>query len=165
MNFDHLFEDLEAQFEAGLATEQASLGLSTKKLAQVDLLDGSSRVFVAPVLGFDFIAGLLIGEVAWQLVPFVAFVRLTFLDSESSGLPPLRRLDLGLIGFLERLPRPAHLKWRLLASDQIRLGQLIELEGNLLALQVSGSPEVTFHPVAAFQSLEVMAVENLGEDF
>lgn len=168
MDFDPLFEDLEARFtaEEAASTEGFSIGaLLPATVVELQLQGGHKESLVAPVLGLGFVAGLHPGDHAWNVVPFSVIRSLEFHSDAPEGLPILKVQNLNLAAHLEQVPLPAKCSFRISNSDDgPTLATLVGVAQELLFVQLPGAATLRGVPVNQISSLRLWLVDNLSEE-
>lgn len=166
MNFQNLFEDLEAQFENSRQRQSAKLNFETTNLVVIKMSNKLHREVIAPIVAQDFIAGLDLAAPIWHVVPFHAVRTLKFEQELPTDLPKLRQLDKTFAEFLSHTPMPNPAKWRVLgASEHQKTGQLVGLVGNLICLVDSAEGGLITVPIQSIQELSIESVDKLNGDF
>ena len=168
MNFDPLFEDLEARFSASEAI--ANQGFSLAELAQATsielvLQNGSRQTLIAPVLGQSFVAGVNPDSPNWLVVPLKAIRSMGFVFDSTPSLPALQISQALLHEHLELLPLPAKCNFRTLSPDEGLIhATLLGIAQGLLFLQLADSPNLRAVALEQVTQLQIWAVDNLSED-
>lgn len=171
MHIEDIFEDLEAQFAA--AGEQVNRDSFTAAARAIEIKTDAMvpGELIAPIIGVDFIAGLDTLHPIWHIFPMKIIHRVIFYSEGDSQLPKLRNFSLDFSSFLQTLPTPCSIRWRVAGSnDFLRVGQLHNASANLLFIypdgQTGGKPiRPIAVPVAALNQLSIEAVDNLNGDF
>ena len=164
MDFDPLFEDLEARFFASQNSSEFAFSLelikSTTSL-QVLTIDGQRLTLLAPVLGQGFAAGLQSEAAIWMILPMPAIKNLRFSVDEKSTLPRLSLEEFSLLQYLERLPLPAKCLAKTIGRGSI-LGEstLVGVGYDLLFLQLSHQDSIAAIPLGSLAQLSMAPVHN-----
>jgi hypothetical protein len=164
MNLDGLFEDLEAQFDAELNIVTPRQRFESSNLVTIwNVAGGTATQLAAPILGVDFVAGMVLGANCFRLnmLPIVARMELSTL--QNADIPKCRFVSVTAIEFLERLPLPFAVKWRAQASASLNLGNVLDILGHCLLVESIGSENLRALPIDSLALLELCDVENFGE--
>jgi hypothetical protein len=166
MHIEDIFEDLEAQFAA---VSQPRLRDSITERARAIEVNTASMVpkeLIAPILGTDFLAGLDAVSPIWHIFPMRSVTKVLFLAQAEQNLPKLRNFTIDFIGFLNSIPTPCSIRWRIAGSDSfIRVGQLHTVTGSLLFIYLKNSKRPIAVPIQALQMLSIESVDNFNGDF
>lgn len=169
MDFDPLFEDLEARFIASKTPSDLAFSLDVFRLAttlQVLTIGSQRLTLFAPVLGQDFAAGLQPEAPIWHILPMQAIKSLAFKVEENSKLPSLQIEEFSLMQYLERLPLPAKCNLRLIGADSPVIESTLAGVGQgLLFLQRSHRDSVEAIPLGGFAQLSISPVYNSHTNF
>lgn len=163
MNFDHIFEDLEAEFESKRARGSSSSLLSRCNCLQVFPPQGNPEILFAPIIGSDFVGGLVKEFAAWSLYPISQILEIVPQNDGDLELPRLRNFDRSLLDLFDSFAKPVELVWypqaKLAAPNR---GMLAEIDcGFLIIESARGTVAVAPGSVSKF-SLAV--VDNLSEE-
>jgi hypothetical protein len=166
MHIEDIFEDLEAHFAAAnLAPIQQSLTDNTRAI-EVITSTLIPKELIAPIVGADFFAGLDSLAPIWHIIPMTSVNKVLFHQLNDTSLPSLRNFRIDLIGFLNAIPKPSSIRWRLSGPDSIiRMGQLHAVTGSLLFIYQIDAKRPFAVPIQALQSLSIESVDNLNGDF
>lgn len=166
MHIEDIFEDLEAYFAAA---NEAPVNNSLTEDTRAIVVNTSTMVpkeLIAPILGSDFLAGLDSLTPIWHIFPMNSVTRVLFQSHSDSSLPKLRNFTIDFIGFLNSVPTPCSIRWRLRGPDSvIRIGQLHTVTGSLLFIYQNDIKRPSAVPIQALQSLSIESVDNLNGDF
>jgi len=169
MSLENFFEDLETQFDAKLGAQNNSArpasAVNDCNLVEINLENGSNLTLVAPVLGFDFIAGVSLVEPKWQFIKLSTVIKIFFEYAGSADLPKLRQIDQSIIDFLNRIPLPAQIFWQVNLGNEPRGGLLIDIHNQVLMLQLSMAVPLVGVPIDRILSIQIETVENFDELF
>lgn len=164
MDFDPLFEDLEARFTASQKSTEFSFSLKVIEPAtrlEVVLTDSQRIQLIAPVLGQDFAAGLHPAAPIWNIVPLRAIRHLDFVFDDQSSLPGVQFQKFSLIQYLELLPLPTQCTFRLTGQDSsLTETTLVGVGHDLLFIQSQHQDSLTGIPVAQLLQLSMGPVHN-----
>ena len=169
MDFDPLFEDLEARFDA--EAKSANQVFSSKILEgatslRLHLADGQRQSLIAPILGLGFVAGIQPDDRAWTVVPLDAILSLDFEFAEAPGLPTLQIQRLRMSEHLEQLQFPARGSFRTFIPDDGQTqATLIGVTHELLFVQILGAAALKAIPLIKILHLEIWPVDNSSKDF
>lgn len=100
MNFETLFEDIEANLEVADWRPLAKPELNDFNQLKLEIFDSTTYQLVAPIVGADFFAGLDENSACWFCVAFSNVRRATFAIGSAEDLPKLRRQDVSLEQFI-----------------------------------------------------------------
>ena len=166
MNFENLFEDLEAQFENAKSEQKSLMNFDDANFVIVKTKSGILCELIAPIIAIDFVAGLDLLSPTWHVFPFHS-VRAIQLEQEATDeLPKLRQLSKNLLEFLTATPMPNPAKWRLLGANELqKTGQMAGLHGSLLGLVDAAERAVIAVPLQSIQQLSIESVDKLNGDF
>lgn len=169
MDFDPLFEDLEARFdaEANAANQGFSLdSLEGATSVRLHLTDGQRQSLIAPMLGLGFVAGIQPDDRAWTLVPLGAIHSLDFDFTAALTLPILKIQKLQISEHLEQLQFPARCSFRTFNPD---VGQtqatVLGVGQELLFVQILGAATLLAIPLVRLSQLQIWPVDNSSKDF
>ncbi len=164
MNLDHLFEDLEAQFESGFgATVAHSKFLSCNGLRIVPQR-GLPENLVAPIIGSDFVAGLDQGFMLWHVFPSEQIIEILPQTYEDSELPRLKHFDRKLCDLLESFAKPVEIVWHTGEMHNApQRGMMVELVCGLMVVETTRGIVAVSPRSASKICIEV--VDNLSEEF
>ncbi len=166
MHIEDIFEDLEAQFEAGLQKSQRDSFTGNTRALEIQTFSLMSKELIAPILGKEFLAGLDSVAPIWHIYPTKVIRKITLHDELDESLPRLRNLSVDLETFLGTLPMPCAIRWRMAGEeDYLTPGTLHSISRNLMFIYVSGSRRPIAVPIAALGQLIIESVDNLNGDF
>ena len=166
VNFENLFEDLEAQFENASSPQKPFMNFDEVNLAIVRSKNLSAYELIAPILAQDFVAGLDLFAPTWHIFPFHSVRSIKLERQPADDLPLVRQLNKNLLDFLAATPMPNPAKWRLLgANEQQRSGQIVGVVGSLLGLVDSAERNLVAVPLQSIQQLSIESVDKLNGDF
>lgn len=171
MHIEDIFEDLEAQFAA--SSEQKPRDSFTDNARAIELKTASlmPRELIAPIIGVDFMAGLDAINPIWHIFPMRTIHKVIFHSGGDLQLPKLRNFALDFASFIQTLPTPCSVRWRVSGNDDfLRSGQLHTATANLLFIYLPGNqgesaPRPIAVPIAALEQLSIESVDNLNGDF
>lgn len=171
MHIEDIFEDLEAQFAA--ASAQRPRDSFTENARAIELKTNSlmPRELIAPIIGVDFMAGLDSVNPIWHFFPMRTIHKVVFHSGGDPQLPKLRNFALDLASFIQTLPTPCSVRWRVGGNDEfLRSGQLHTATANLLFIYSPGNygefaARPISVPIAALEQLSIESVDNLNGDF
>lgn len=163
MNFDHIFEDLEAQFESSRARAAASSLLSRCNCLRVYPVQGAPEILFAPIIGSDFVGGLGEELNAWSLYPVSQILELVPQSDGDLELPRLRNFDRALLDLFDSFAKPVEIVWypqaKLVAPKR---GMLAEIDCGFLIIE-SARGTVAVAP-GSVRKFSVAVVDNLNEE-
>ena len=169
MNFDPLFEDLEARFSASESIVDAGFsiadlsGVTSIELVLNNLL---RQTLVAPLLGRGFIAGIDSEAPNWVGVPMSAIRSMSFGSLQSFSLPALKFSDANFEEHIQQLPLPAECNFRTMNHDDgLVSATLLDVDFGLLFLQPKQGQILRSVPLVQVTQLRIWAVDNLSKDF
>lgn len=165
MQLDNIFEDLEAQFDFALESNTAKSPFETSNLARVRRHDGRTAELVHPVLGEDFIAGMVLGANAFRLYRLAGLSQLEFKTLVGLDLPAVQGTTLSSRGFLKNISLPSAIAWSTLDSVEVKRGVLAELVGDLLLINRLGIENPIGVPISALSDLQIDSVDNRNTDY
>ncbi len=163
MQLDHIFEDLEAQFDAELSASQPNSILDACNLIRVRRADGQMSELILPLLGVDFVAGMRIGFNDFQLLRLASASTLEFHRLKQLDLPTLKLTGINAGKFIRRLPVDLQVRWNSSGSSTLKRGTLVEVIGELLIFEVLGLEHPQGVPISAIEELLVGSVDNFSE--
>jgi hypothetical protein len=169
MDFDPLFEDLEARFIASEAS--IDVGFSTATSAQATSIElllrtGQRQTLVAPVLGQGFAAGFHPDSPNWLVVPAVAIRSIEFEFAATLGLPTLQFSEATFQEHLGHLPFPAKCNFRTLSPDEgLVHSTLLGVAHGFIFMLQDNAQLFRAVPLEQVACLQIWAVDNLSKDF
>ena len=167
MNFDPLFEDLEARFSAAesLSDKGPSIAdLEGVTSIKVVLQNALRQTLIAPILGRGFVGGLDAEGPNWVGLPLKSIRSMSFSYEPDSGLPRLRFSKAGFEEHLQQLPLPARCSFRTLNSDDgLVTATLLDVDYGLLFLQFDQEQMMSPVPLVQVTQLRIWAVDNSGK--
>ncbi|MCX6485689.1 MAG: hypothetical protein NTX78_03495 [Rhodoluna sp.] len=154
MNLDALFEDLETQFETALAKANQTQKFGLNRLSAS--IAGNRITLDRPVLGSNFVAGLISGKAIWRFQPHrtLGVAKLTFNQTPLADVQTQDDIALLSESLTGRFVRYS------LSGDgqQIRRGRVIQVMNALILFE---SPnEVLAVAIERLAWLEVHADDN-----
>lgn len=166
MHIEDIFEDLEAQFAAANQPRVRDSLTEGARALDVTCANMVSKELIAPILGSDFIAGLDSLSPIWHIFPMRSVTKVLFNADAEQNLPKLRNFSIDFIGFLNSIPTPCSIRWRIAEPETfIRVGQLHTVTGSLLFIYLRDAKRPIAVPIQALQSLSIESVDNLNGDF
>lgn len=166
MHIEDIFEDLEAQFAAVSQSRVRDSITDGARAVEVNTADLVPKELIAPILGTDFLAGLDSLAPIWHIFPMRAVTKVLFHAEAEQDLPKLRNFAIDFIGFLNSIPTPCSIRWRIAGSDSfIRVGQLHTVTGSLLFIYLKNAKRPIAVPIQALQVLSIESVDNLNGEF
>lgn len=159
MDFDEVFDDLEAQFES-IGNHKEGLSnissFSQCRFVEITTLQNTRMRVLAPILGSNFVAGIDENLPNWIIWPLNRIVELRFEESSDLQYPILRKREISLADFIKQLPNPCDL---LLEINEQTTQELFRgSTSELIFLQARESVRAV--PVAAITKMVV--VDNSG---
>lgn len=164
MQLDNIFEDLEAQFDFALETRVAKSPSQTSNLVRVRSQDARTVEMIRPLIGQDFIAGMVLGAKAFRVYRFAFLSQLEFLTLLGVKLAPIQRTSLSTTGFLENVTLPSAISWSTFGDSDMKAGVLEDLVGELLVVNLLEAQAPLGVPVAALSCLQIDSVDNRDND-
>lgn len=163
MNFDHIFEDLEAEFESTRARGAASSRFSRCNCLRVYPAQGTPETLFAPLVGSDFVGGLGEEFAAWSLYPISQILEIVPQNDGDLELPRLRNFDRSLLDLFESFAKPVEIVWYPQANLAVpNRGMLADIEcGFLIVESARGTVAIAPRSVSKFS---VAVVDNLSEE-
>jgi hypothetical protein len=154
MNLDKLFEDLETQFEAELTRSNPSQRFGLERLSAS--IAGHRITLDRPILGSNFVAGLVSGKAIWRFQPHrtLGVAKLTFSEKPAPNLDTqddLALLSESLIGRFVRYSLSGD-------GQQIRRGRVLQVLASLILFEATG--EVLAVAIERLAWLEVHVGDN-----
>ena len=165
VNPEDYLEHLEAQFLQPEPTTGVFAGdLRFRWLTSSVLLVRGDEVIhrlIAPVIGADYVAGLLSEKAEWLLLPSSRVLRLDF--DFAPTLPPLRLVEQSATEFLASLQLPIAASW-LVAGQPKQQGWLVDARDGFVFLAEAGSRLPFAVPILRLGWLRLKSVENFAAD-
>lgn len=160
MHIEDIFEDLEALFDA--SADKAPQNFSGSASRMVELRVGSQHIrLIAPIIGFDFAAGLDLEVATWHIYSLRLVGSITFLHQQDLTLPRIRLLDQELSSFLYHLPLPAPGYWSTFDNpDHLNFGLLRECSTGFMVTFPAGTTEPSFVPIPAISQISIQSLEE-----
>jgi hypothetical protein len=166
MHIEDIFEDLEAQFAAASQPRMRDSITDGARAIEVNTAGMVPKELIAPILGADFLAGLDSVSPIWHIFPMRSVTKVIFHSQAEKTLPKLRNFAIDFIGFLNSIPTPCSIRWRIAGADSfIRVGQLHTVTGSLLFIYLNNDKRPIAVPIQALQMLSIESVDNLNGDF
>ena len=154
MNLDKLFEDLETQFDAELSSTNQPQNFGLTRLSAS--ISGTRITLERPVLGSNFVAGLVSGKAIWRFQPHrtLGVAKLTFNEKVEPNIDSQNDLEILTNSLIGRFVRYS------LAGDgqQIRKGRVLKVLNALILLEATD--EVLAVAIERLAWLEVHAGDN-----
>jgi hypothetical protein len=164
MQLDNIFEDLEAQFGFALETSAAKTPFERSNLVRIRRSDGRSAELVHPLLGDDFIAGMVLGSNLFWLYRLATLSQIEFMTLRGVDLVAIRSASLCIRDFLLNLNFPCEVRWVTHASVEARRGLIIDLVGELALLDTIGADMPIGVPLSSLAELQIISVDNFSAD-
>jgi hypothetical protein len=154
MNLDELFEDLETQFDAALANANLPQRFGLDRLSAS--IAGTRITLDRPILGSNFVAGLISGKAIWRFQPHrtLGVAKLTFNQNPTSDGDAQNDIALLTESLVGRFVRYS------LSGDgqQIRRGRVLQILNALILFE--STAEVSAVAIERLAWLEVHAGDN-----
>jgi hypothetical protein len=154
MNLDDLFEDLETQFETALNQREQRQNLGLERLSAS--IAGNRLTLDRPILGSNFVAGLVSGKAIWRFQPHrtLGLAKITFNEKPEPATESQDDISLLADSLGKRYVRYA------LAGDgqQVRKGRVLEILNGLILFE--SNAEILAVAVGRLAWLEVHAADN-----
>ncbi len=154
MNLDDLFEDLETQFETALNQREQRQNLGLDRLSAS--IAGNRLTLDRPILGSNFVAGLVSGKAIWRFQPHrtLGLAKITFNEKPEPATESQDDISLLADSLGKRYVRYA------LAGDgqQVRKGRVLEILNGLILFE--SNAEILAVAVGRLAWLEVHAADN-----
>jgi hypothetical protein len=154
MNLDDLFEDLETQFETALNQREQRQNLGLERLSAS--IAGNRLTLDHPILGSNFVAGLVSGKAIWRFQPHrtLGLAKITFNEKPEPATESQDDISLLADSLGKRYVRYA------LAGDgqQVRKGRVLEILNGLILFE--SNAEILAVAVGRLAWLEVHAADN-----
>lgn len=165
MQLDGHLEDFEAQFAFALSESGGVAPLIEANFVRIVCLDGVPVELIMPILGFDFVAGMLLGATAFRILPFVQIRQLTFHTLKGGTLEALRELQSDLREYLDCLSVPFEIQWTTRGDLLRQQGIVVEVLEGLLRIQVPNNEHLIVVPLVVLAELQIDSVENSNDKF
>lgn len=166
MHIEDIFEDLEAQFDAAMQKSQRDSFTQNIRALEINTITQMKKDLIAPIIGNQFLAGLDSVSPVWHVYPMRVIRNVTFHSEIDESLPKLRTLSVSLERFIDSIPKPCSIRWRVaFAEDFLHTGQLHSATSSLLFIYTIGSVRPIAVPIAALEQLIIESVDNLNGDF
>lgn len=166
MHIEDIFEDLEAQFAAVSETKPRDTFTQNARAIELNTSGLLKHELIAPIIGVDFIAGLDAVRPIWQVLPMRTVSKVIFHTDGDPALPKLRNFQVNLSGFIQTLPTPCSIRWRVGGADDfLRNGQLHNATANLMFIYLPANSRPIAVPIEALEQLSIESVDNLNGDF
>ena len=154
MNLDELFDDLETQFETAIATANHPQRFGLDRLTAS--ISGNRLTLHRPVLGSNFVAGLIAGRAIWRFQPHrtLGVAKLTFNETplpNADVQDDIALLSESLVGRFVRYSLSGD-------GQQIRRGRVLRILNGLILFE--GTAEVVAVAIQRLAWLEVHASDN-----
>lgn len=163
MHIEDIFEDLEAQFDAEFNKSKRDSFTENVRAIIVRTIQQNNKDLIAPIMGNEFIAGLDSISPIWHIYPMRALCSITMHSEIDESLPVLKNIGVDLAAFLESLPVPSSIKWRVSGIDDfLHTGQLHSISRNLLFIYPPGAAKPIAVPISALEQLSIESVDNLN---
>jgi hypothetical protein len=154
MNLDDLFEDLETQFETALNQREPRQNLGLERLSAS--IAGNRLTLDRPILGSNFVAGLVSGKAIWRFQPHrtLGLAKITFNEKPEPATESQDDISLLADSLGKRYVRYA------LAGDgqQVRKGRVLEILNGLILFE--SNAEIMAVAIGRLAWLEVHAADN-----
>lgn len=154
MNLDDLFEDLETQFETALNQREPRQNLGLECLSAS--IAGNRLTLDRPILGSNFVAGLVSGKAIWRFQPHrtLGLAKITFNEKPEPATESQDDISLLADSLGKRYVRYA------LAGDgqQVRKGRVLEILNGLILFE--SNAEIMAVAIGRLAWLEVHAADN-----
>jgi hypothetical protein len=163
VNFDHIFEDLEAEFESTRTRGEAPSPLLRCNSLRVYSAHVMPETLVAPIIGSDFVGGLGEEFDTWSLYPVSQILEIVPHTLGDIEMPRLRNFDRSLLELLDSFAKPIEIVCYLpsMAAAPNR-GMLIGVDcGFLVVASARGTVAIASGSVA---KISVGVVDNLSEE-
>ena len=154
MNLDELFEDLETQFDAVLANANSPQRFGLDRISAS--ISGTRITLDRPILGSNFVAGLISGKAIWRFQPHrtLGVAKLTFNQTPTPDTDAQNDIALLTESLVGRFVRYS------LSGDgqQIRRGRVLQVLNALILFE--STAEVSAVAIERLAWLEVHAGDN-----
>lgn len=154
MNLDDLFEDLETQFETALSQQTQRQNFGLERLSAS--IAGNRLILDRPILGSNFVAGLVNGKAIWRFQPHrtLGLAKITFTQNPEPFTESQDDISLLTDSLGKRYVRYA------LAGDgqQVRKGRVLDILNGLILFE--SNAEILAVAVGRLAWLEVHAADN-----
>jgi hypothetical protein len=164
MNLDNVFEDLEAQFAGYLAGAEPRDLLERSHLMRAWQNGDRITDLAAPILGIDFVAGMVLGENVFRLIRLDSVLRIALRELPNSGVPKSRYAPVSASEFLERLTLPFSVRWQPIGDPMWQVMVVLDLLGQTLVVESVKPDDYQLVPLAAIAQLELFDVENFDKE-
>ena len=154
MNLEELFEDLETQFDSALSRSIKPQNFGLERISAS--IAGNRVTLDRPVLGSNFVAGLVSGKAIWRFQPHrtLGLAKISFSEKPELLADPQDEIELLSASLGKRYVRYA------LSGEgqQIRKGRVIEILNGLILFE--SNSETLAVAVGRLAWLEVHAADN-----
>jgi hypothetical protein len=154
MNLEDLFEDLETQFDSALTQRMEPQNLGLERISAS--IAGNRLTLDRPVLGSNFVAGLVSGKAIWRFQPHrtLGLAKISFSQKPQPLTDPQDDIELLTASLGKRFVRYA------LSGDgqQIRKGRVLEIRNGLILFE--SNSEILAVAIGRLAWLEVHAADN-----
>jgi hypothetical protein len=164
MQLDDIFEDLEAQFGFALEASEAKTPFERSNLVRVRRSDGRTAELVHPLLGDDFIAGMVLGSNVFTLYRLATLSQIEFIALRGVELVAIRTASISVRDFLVNVNLPCEVQWVTSGSPESRRGLMIELVGEVALLNILGRDVAIGVPLSSLAELQIVSVDNFSAD-
>lgn len=166
MHIEDIFEDLEANFAAASEKSQSEDFFPKSRSIRITTKSMVTKELIAPMIGLEFVAGLDLISPIWHMFSMASLSQVVFLEDSDLSLPTLRRNEIDLRSFLEKLPTPSQIRWRVNgAEDYLSTGTLHGVAQGLLFIFLAGRSQEVSVPISAIEQLSIESVDNLNGNF
>lgn len=154
MNLEDLFEDLETQFDSALTQRIQPQNFGLERISAS--IAGNRLTLDRPVLGSNFVAGLVSGKAIWRFQPHrtLGLAKISFSQKPQPRTDPQDDIELLTASLGKRFVRYA------LSGDgqQIRKGRVLEILNGLILFE--SNSEILAVAIGRLAWLEVHAADN-----
>jgi hypothetical protein len=162
MQLDNIFEDLEVQFDFALETSSAKSTFESSNLARVRCQGARTVELIHPLIGSDFIAGMVLGANSFRLFRLASLTQIEFLTLRGIALGAVKTTGLSMRDFLLNASLPSEISWSTIQAVETKRGVVIDVVGELLMINMLGFNTLIGVPVAALSELQIHSVDNLN---
>jgi hypothetical protein len=171
MDFENYLADLAADLDSRLDSQGSVDPTSHSAFVEVAGLDSSKLLLAAPLIGYDFIGGLVAGSTRWRIMPLSSIAWFSFLAGPEN-LPRCKFANLTLLEYLEELGTPISLDWIQRDSKDLHHGLLLNIREAILLIQRLGREQLVGIPLVSIsqiildpQSIAAEHVNNSRDKF
>jgi hypothetical protein len=164
MQLDNIFEDLEAQFDFALERRATRSISEMSNLVRLRRHDGRTLELIRPLIGSDFIAGMVLGANAFCLYRLATLIQVEFVTLQGVQLDAIKRTSFSLRDFLINVSLPSEISWSTIHEIDTMRGVVSDIFGELLMINLLGRAIPIGVPASSLAEVQIHTVENLNAD-